>query len=57
MNRKYKMVTVWDARVDGRCFQTTEKPERAKELLDILNAMYPNSEVTVTPHKERRYIK
>lgn len=56
MNRKYKMVTVWDIRVDGRCFQKTEKEEIAKEFLDILTVMYPNSEVKVTPHKERRYI-
>lgn len=56
MNRKYKMVTVWDARVDGRCFQKTEKEERAKELMEILPQLYPNAEITVTPKKERRYI-
>ena len=56
MNRKYKMVTVWDARVDGRCFQTTENEGRAKELMELLPQFYPNSEITVTPHKKRRYI-
>lgn len=54
--RKYKMITVWYARVDGRCFQTTEKEERAKELREILPQLYPNSEITVEPIKRRRYI-
>lgn len=56
VKRPYKMVTVWYARVDGRCFQTTEKEERAKELAELLPQFYPNSEITITAKKQRRYL-
>ena len=56
VERQYKMITVWDARVDGRCFQTPESEERAKELAELLPKFYPTSDITITAKKKRRYI-
>lgn len=56
MERKYKMAKVYYIRVNGRCFQTTEKEERRDELLDILPRMYPTAEITCETKRERRYI-
>lgn len=54
---KWKMVTIYDARVDGRLFQNTEKKERADELAELLPKFYPNSKIEITARKERRYIR
>jgi len=56
MKRKYKMITFWYIRVNGRVFQRTENEARKNELLDILPGFYPGAEIIAESKRERRYI-
>ena len=55
VERKYKMVKEYYIRVDGRCFDITEKEERKDELLELLPKFYPNSEITWELKRKRQY--
>ena len=52
---KWKMVTIYEVRIDGKLFEDTENKERADQLKDVLPKFYPNSTITVTAKKKRKY--
>jgi len=56
MKRKYKMITFWYIRVNGRVFQTAKTEARKNELLEILPGMFPGAEIIAETKRERRYI-
>lgn len=55
-NRKYKYITKWEVRVDGRIFELSKTEERKNEIVPILKSFYPNAEITATKKRERKYI-
>ena len=52
---KWKIITVYEARVNGRIFEETESKERAEWLKEHLPNFYRNAEITVTPKRKRKY--
>ena len=54
--RKYKMVTKWYIRVNGRVFEVTEKETRRDELVEILPGFYPGAVIETEAKRERRYL-
>lgn len=56
MNRKYKYITKYEIRVDGRLFEFSKTEERRDEIVPLLHQFYPNAEITAVPKKERIYI-
>ena len=56
MGRKYKMVTLYDVLVNGRCFETTDNEERRNWLLGALPKHYIGATVTYETKRKRKYI-
>ena len=56
MNRKYKYITKYEIRVDGRLFEFSKTEERRDEIVPLLHQFYPNAEITAVPKKESIYI-
>ncbi len=55
-NRKYKYVTKYEIRVNGRLFEFSKTKERRDEIVPILEQMYPDAEITAEPKRERVYL-
>lgn len=55
-NKKYKYITKWEVRVNGRLFEFSKTEERKNEIVPILKSVYPDAEITATKKKERKYI-
>ena len=54
--RKYKYITKYEIRVDGRVFEYSKTKERRDEIVPILHQFYPDAEITAVPKRERIYI-
>lgn len=55
-NKKYKYITKYEIRVDGRLFEFSKTKERRDEIIPILKQFYPNAEITAEPKRERVYL-
>ncbi len=55
-NRKYKYITKYEIRVNGRLFEFSKTKERRDEIVPILEQMYPDAEITAEPKRERVYL-
>ena len=55
-NRKYKYITKYEIRVDGRLFEYSKTKERGDEIVSILKKFYPDAEITAEPKRERVYL-